>query len=181
MLGNLQIGIADLGGTTLGLASGHTIWLDDNAAGWGWFVDPTPADDSEFTTPGNQGEKNRMDLLTVIEHEMGHLVGLDHDDGKDDVMGVSLATGTRRMPKLADRQTFAAPIVAQAPVPTKETEGTIRPQAPIEEPSHRTGRRAEPVHNPFANVFLGGVAVDLADPFDQIIPTKPFRGRVWVR
>ena len=29
---------------------------DDNAAGWGWFVDPTPRDDSEFTTPGDLGE-----------------------------------------------------------------------------------------------------------------------------
>jgi hypothetical protein len=57
-LGNIQIQISNLGGTTLGLASGHTIWLDDNAAGWGWFVDPTPQDDSEFTTPGNQGEQN---------------------------------------------------------------------------------------------------------------------------
>lgn len=177
-LRNLDIRIMDLGGTYLGIASGHTIWLDDNAAGWGWFVDRTPRSDSEFTTPGNQGEKNRMDLLSVVTHELGHLIGFDHDDAKDDVMGVSLVTGIRRMPKLADRQTFAAPIVVTAPVPTKETEGTIRPQAPIEEPSHRTRRRAEPGHIPFANVFLGGVAVDFSDPFDQFIPTKLFRGRV---
>ena len=45
--------------STLGLASGHTIWLDDNAAGWGWFVDKTPHIDSEFTTRGNQGERNQ--------------------------------------------------------------------------------------------------------------------------
>jgi hypothetical protein len=50
ILGAIDIRIADLGGTTLGLTSGNTIWLDDNAAGWGWFVDPTPSDDSEFTT-----------------------------------------------------------------------------------------------------------------------------------
>src|SRR5262249_6451497 len=36
---DIDVRIANLGGTTLGLASGHTIWLDDNAAGWGWFVD----------------------------------------------------------------------------------------------------------------------------------------------
>jgi hypothetical protein len=34
-LGSTAIPIADLGGTTLGLASGHTIWLDANAAGGG--------------------------------------------------------------------------------------------------------------------------------------------------
>ena len=59
-------------------ASGNTIWLDANAAGYGWFIDPTPADDTEFTTPGNQGEMNRMDLLTVLEHELGHILGYNH-------------------------------------------------------------------------------------------------------
>jgi hypothetical protein len=34
----IDIRVADLGGTMLGVASGHTVWLDDNAAGWGWFV-----------------------------------------------------------------------------------------------------------------------------------------------
>ena len=34
-LGNLQVRITDLGGTTLGLASGNIIYLDSNAAGWG--------------------------------------------------------------------------------------------------------------------------------------------------
>jgi probable HAF family extracellular repeat protein len=98
-LGNIQIQIANLGGTTLGLASGHTIWLDDNAAGWGWFVDATPGDDSEFTTPGNQGEQNRIDLLTVLEHELGHLLDFDH--AATGVMEDTLATGTRRVPSAA--------------------------------------------------------------------------------
>jgi uncharacterized delta-60 repeat protein len=93
-LGSLDVRITDLGGTTLGVASGNTIWLDDNAAGWGWFVDATPWDDAEFTTRGNQGEKLRMDLLTVLMHEMGHLLGLDHD--VDGLMADTLAAGTRQ-------------------------------------------------------------------------------------
>jgi hypothetical protein len=92
-LSGIDVRIADLGGTTLGLASGSTIWLDDNAAGWGWFVDPTPSNDSEFTTPGNQGEQNRMDLLTALEHELGHLLGYPHGDSG--LMGDALAAGVR--------------------------------------------------------------------------------------
>src|SRR5215471_17079951 len=33
--------------------------------GWGWFS-PTSWDISEFTTPGNQSEQQRMDLLTAL-------------------------------------------------------------------------------------------------------------------
>ena len=84
----------------------HTLWLDDNAAGWGWFVDPTPWNDSEFTTPGNQGEQNRMDLLTVLMHEMGHLLGLDHDG--DGVMQEALAAGTRLTPTADEAAALSA-------------------------------------------------------------------------
>jgi streptogramin lyase len=96
VLDNVQIQTGNLGGHTLGMASGHTIWLDADAAGWGWFVDPTPGEDSEFNTPGDQGEQNRMDLLTVLTHELGHSLGLGHDDAG--VMQESLPAGTRRLP-----------------------------------------------------------------------------------
>ena len=96
ILNNMQVAITDLPGRELGFASGHTIYLDDNAAGWGWFVDATPGNDSEFTTPGNQGEQHRMDLLTVLEHEVGHLLGYDHDEGG--VMAETLSAGERWTP-----------------------------------------------------------------------------------
>ncbi len=105
-LGTIQLQIANLGGRTLGLASGHTITLDDNAAGWGWFVDRTPKDDSEFTTPGNQGEQNRIDLLTVLEHEIGHLLGHEHTEYG--VMTDTLATGIRRIPGSTEANDWSA-------------------------------------------------------------------------
>ena len=35
-----------------------------------------------------------MDLLTVVMHELGHVLGYDHDD--DGVMAETLAAGVRR-------------------------------------------------------------------------------------
>lgn len=95
-LRGVDVRVADLGGRTLGMASGNTVWLDDDAAGWGWFVDQTPWDDSEFALPGDQGEAGRMDLLTALEHELGHLLGRDHEEGG--VMTETLSAGVRRQP-----------------------------------------------------------------------------------
>ena len=92
-LSNIQIQITNLGGTTLGLASGNTIWLDDNAAGWGWSIDKNPRGDSKFSTSGN-GKQHRMDLLTVLEHEVGHMLGNQHADAG--VMLDTLFAGVRR-------------------------------------------------------------------------------------
>lgn len=93
-LSGVDVRIADLGGLTLGRAEAGVVWLDDNAAGWGWFADRTPRNDSEFTRRGNQGERNRMDLLTVLEHEVGHLLGYDH--AARGVMQETLDAGVRR-------------------------------------------------------------------------------------
>ena len=95
-LHTFDIRIADLPDNRFGHAWGQTIWFDNNDIGGGWFVAPTPRSDSEFTTPGNQGERNCMDLLTVLEHELGHLLGFEHTDSG--VMAESLAAGTRRVP-----------------------------------------------------------------------------------
>ena len=47
-LQQIDVRIADLPGAMLGRALGTTITLDHNAAGYGWFVDPTPWDNAEF-------------------------------------------------------------------------------------------------------------------------------------
>jgi hypothetical protein len=89
----IDIQIANLGGATLGEMFTHTIWLDANAAGWSWFIDPTSWDDSEFYRPADQGKQNRTDLLNAVMHEMGHVFGLEHDE--DGAMPETLAVGTR--------------------------------------------------------------------------------------
>jgi subtilisin-like proprotein convertase family protein len=108
---DLDVRIADLSGTTLGLAAGNTIWLDDNAAGWGWFVDPTPHTDLEFVRPGDQGEQNRMDLLSVVMHELGHVLGYDHDD--EGVMAETLAPGVRQTVRGHDHLTSVDEVFQQ--------------------------------------------------------------------
>ena len=101
-LTGLRITTADLNGPYLGLASGNSITLDRDAARWGWFIDSTPADDAEFLLAGNQGEQNRVDLLTAVMHEMGHVLGLGHDSDSGDLMYESLAAGTRHTPDAGD-------------------------------------------------------------------------------
>jgi hypothetical protein len=99
-LKNVQVVIADLPGSNLGLAVGNTISIDRDAAGHGWFVDPTPADDEEFSPSSNRLSSqavDRIDLLTVLEHELGHTAGLgDLEVLTDDIMRGVLGTGTRR-------------------------------------------------------------------------------------
>ncbi|HVK08828.1 MAG TPA: M57 family metalloprotease [Gemmataceae bacterium] len=112
---SLRVRLADLPGATLGLATPGGIWIDLDAAGHGWFVDPTPADDSEFRLPGDQGEQGRMDLLTVLLHEFGHLLG--HDHGGAGLMAESLATGQRLLPDHHEDHTEVTPREAEPPAP----------------------------------------------------------------
>jgi hypothetical protein len=103
-LRQIDVRIADLPGATLGRAVGTTITLDHNAAGYGWFVDPTPGDYAEFSplsgslelgaSPGSAAA-NRTDLLTAVLHELGHVLGYAHED--DGVMQETLPRGIRRV------------------------------------------------------------------------------------
>jgi hypothetical protein len=105
-LATVRVEVAPLPPGYLGLAysaSGRVV-LDDDAAGHGWFVDPTPLDDSEFRADGTAGPGSpaggRMDLLTVVLHELGHAAGLPDNDGSG-LMAETLAAGVRRAGDLA--------------------------------------------------------------------------------
>ena len=52
----ITLNITDLPAGALGQTTGTNITLDDNAAGNGWFIDSTPADNSEFLPTSNPYE-----------------------------------------------------------------------------------------------------------------------------
>jgi hypothetical protein len=100
-LASISLAVADLPGAALGLATPHSITLDANAAGYGWFIDPTPLDDHEFLAPraAPAPQQQHMDLLTAVMHELGHTLGLDDltdSQSADDLMYESLAAGVRK-------------------------------------------------------------------------------------
>jgi hypothetical protein len=99
-LGQVQFSIGDLPGGLLGEAEVDRVFIDADAAGYGWFVDATPGRDEEYSTGSvDPRAVDRIDLLTVVEHELGHVLGLgDVERAADELMSGWLRPGMRRQP-----------------------------------------------------------------------------------
>ena len=128
-------GFSDLYGTTLGEAIGTgpnaKITLDTDAAGYGWFIDSTPLSNDEFlpTADANiwkakagSAAEGKMDMLSVLLHEYGHSLGLEHSTATSDAMAAIHGqppyqlskTGTVRIVSAHDPTGAVAPIARQA-------------------------------------------------------------------
>ncbi len=112
LLNQVNFQIADLSGLTLAQTSGNTITLDNDAAKYGWFIDATPGTDTEFARHNNgtdllaaasSAASADMDLLTVVMHEFGHVLGYsDVINGRSTgIMDATLDAGERRLPEQA--------------------------------------------------------------------------------
>ena len=127
--------IADLSGLVLGDTLGDTIMIDSDAAGYGWFIDVTVSDDEEFVLDSSDNilvaiedsaADGRMDLLTAVMHEIGHLLGLEHSTGDIPVMNetlqagtrLSASTGTESLLTAAELPSSHAPILAMPDYPS---------------------------------------------------------------
>ena len=110
LLTGINFQIADLSGLTLARTEADTIIVDSDAAGYGWFLDSTPSTDTEFRQHKGKGDLlagtsstafGDMDLLTVVMHEFGHVLGYNdissgvHNGG---IMDSTVDAGERLLP-----------------------------------------------------------------------------------
>jgi hypothetical protein len=102
-LENIEYRVTDLPGQYLGATDGNVIYIDRDAAGYGWFVESTSLGISSedgrnvFDSANLNTAANQFDLLTVVAHELGHVLGLEHEAGDSHLMSESLHPGVRRM------------------------------------------------------------------------------------
>jgi hypothetical protein len=101
-LSSAQYDMAALPPGVLGLTdvAARHVTISADAAGYGWFADASAGSAATFA-PGGPGSPaaGRMDLLSAVLHEMGHLAGCP-DEGAagnpDDLMADALSPGARK-------------------------------------------------------------------------------------
>ncbi|MDH3460875.1 MAG: polymorphic toxin-type HINT domain-containing protein, partial [Burkholderiaceae bacterium] len=130
---NARIGIGTLATGAAALTQGLQVTLSIDGAGWGWFVDPTPLTNEEFESsstalgldaPAGSLAADKLDLLTVLIHELGHVLGVENRQA-DDVMTRVLDPGERRLPNDVDAFYLNVLAPTTGPAPTANSSTTL--------------------------------------------------------
>ena len=137
----------DLPGTAVGQTTGEgasaAITLDTTAAGHNWYIDPTPLDNIDDYLPTSNPNiwqakagtdaAGKMDMLSVLLHEYGHALGLEHSAQVGDFMSATLQPGQRRLPnadELARMSQLVAQIKASQADTAAQSDALADPSAP---------------------------------------------------
>jgi hypothetical protein len=93
------------------------ITINQTAADFNWYVSTGSASSPAFGLVGPDGESlaepgnpaaDEVDLATVLEHELGHVLGLPDNAVAGDLMDITLGLGVRRLPGSADLAAFVS-------------------------------------------------------------------------
>ncbi len=115
----LDIGTADLPGQELASTAPGTnvIVVDRDAADRGWFIDPTPWEDSKYVL---RRLPRGVDLLTVVMHEMGHAMGYQDLDSSQFPQALM---ALQPMPEQARRVVTGPLVTGTNPIQSNDVNG----------------------------------------------------------
>jgi len=151
----VKVTVADLDGMILGRSEDDRITIDPDAAGHGWFVDLTPLTNEEYEAdasgmlralPGGAAV-GRIDLLSVLTHELDHTLGHTHLAwaDADDLQTDLLEPGTRLAVFADDAAPATASSEASAPrsrVPTWVFDDTFGTFVSADQARHMVSARS---------------------------------------
>jgi hypothetical protein len=106
--------------------------------GYGWFIDQTPLRSEEFaagSTPWQftalegSAAAGKIDLMTVLMHELGHVMNLGHVSSAVDgtrLMAGAIDPSIRRLPSALDlgpvqAAQYSAPQIRSSPIPHRRS------------------------------------------------------------
>jgi hypothetical protein len=137
LLENVQIQVGNLGTSILGLETAGVITINQTAAGYNWYVGTSPVSADTLAVAGPGGEKiarpdspaaGDVDLLTVLEHELGHVLGLQDNAQAGDLMDTTLGLGVERAPTSADVSAIAPVATSVVATVSPTTSPAAHPQ-----------------------------------------------------
>jgi hypothetical protein len=101
-LRQVEFRVSDLAGTQLGLATESVIYLDADAAGYGWYTGLEETAEGTLAALDPQAV-DQIDLASVVMHELGHTLGLgDLASNAGSLMSGTLSAGLRYLPGAAE-------------------------------------------------------------------------------